>query len=105
MAKLADEIAKQSALVDEKLNHADLSLQQARTVADLAYVVAVQCNALSSLVARLEGLDRSGERSAPLDRVQRKFYRGRGPLAVHRGCRTTIGRHRIRQASLEQAFL
>jgi hypothetical protein len=58
MGKLADEIAKQSALVDEKLNRADLSLQQARTVAELAYVVAVQCHALDLLVARLEGLEK-----------------------------------------------
>lgn len=58
MGKLADEIAKQSALVDEKLNHADLSLQQARTVAELAYAVSVQCHALDSLVARLEELEK-----------------------------------------------
>jgi polyhydroxyalkanoate synthesis regulator phasin len=58
MGKLADEIAKQSALVDEKLNRADLSLQQARTVAELAYVVAVQCQALDLLVARLEALEK-----------------------------------------------
>jgi hypothetical protein len=58
MGKLADEIAKQSALVDEKLNHADLSLQQARTVAELAYAVSVQCQALDSLVARLEELEK-----------------------------------------------
>jgi uncharacterized coiled-coil protein SlyX len=58
MGKLADEIAKQSALVDQKLNHADLSLQQARTVAEIAYVVAVQCQALDLLVARLEGLEK-----------------------------------------------
>ena len=60
MGKIADKankIAKQSTLLDEKLNHADLSLQQARTVADIAYVVAVQCHALNSLVARLEGLE------------------------------------------------
>ena len=58
MGKLADEIAKQSALVDEKLNRSDLSLQQARTVAELAYVVAVQCQALDLLVARLEALEK-----------------------------------------------
>jgi uncharacterized coiled-coil protein SlyX len=58
MGKLADEIAKQSALVDEKLNRADLSLQQARIVAELAYVVAVQCQALDLLVARLEALEK-----------------------------------------------
>ena len=58
MGKLADEIAMQSALVDEKLNRADLSLQQARTVAELAYVVAVQCHAMDLLVARLEGLEK-----------------------------------------------
>jgi polyhydroxyalkanoate synthesis regulator phasin len=58
MGKLADEIAKQSALVDEKLNRADLSLQQARTIAELAYVVAVQCQALDLLVARLEALEK-----------------------------------------------
>lgn len=58
MEKLADEIAEQSALVDEKLNLADLSLQQARTVAELVYVVAVQCHALDSLGTRLEGLEK-----------------------------------------------
>lgn len=58
MGKLADEIAKQSALADDKLNRADLSLQQARTVAELAYVVAVQCQALDLLVARLEDLEK-----------------------------------------------
>jgi uncharacterized coiled-coil protein SlyX len=58
MGKLADEIAKQSALVDEKLNRADLSLQQARIVAELAYVVTVQCQALDLLVARLEALEK-----------------------------------------------
>jgi polyhydroxyalkanoate synthesis regulator phasin len=58
MGKLADEIAKQSALVDEKLNRADLSLQQARTIAELAYVVAVQCQALDLLIARLEALEK-----------------------------------------------
>jgi uncharacterized coiled-coil protein SlyX len=58
MGKLADEIAKQSALVDEKLNRADLSLQQARIVAEIAYVVAVQCHAMDLLVARLEGLEK-----------------------------------------------
>jgi uncharacterized coiled-coil protein SlyX len=45
-------------LVDEKLNRADLSLQQARTIAELAYVVAVQCQALDLLVARLEALEK-----------------------------------------------
>jgi uncharacterized coiled-coil protein SlyX len=58
MGKLADEIATQSALVDEKLNRADLSLQQARIVAELAHVAAVQCLALDLLVARLEGLEK-----------------------------------------------
>jgi uncharacterized coiled-coil protein SlyX len=58
MGKLADEIAKQSALVDEKLNRADLSVQQARIVAELSYAVAVQCQALDLLVARLEGLEK-----------------------------------------------
>ena len=71
MGILADEIAKQSALVDEKLNHADLSLQQARTVADLAYVVAVQCNALNSLVARLEGLEKKVKKLQKADKAQK----------------------------------
>jgi uncharacterized coiled-coil protein SlyX len=57
MGKLDDEIAKQS-LVDENLSRADLSLQQARTVADLSYVVTVQCQAMDLLVARLEGLEK-----------------------------------------------
>jgi polyhydroxyalkanoate synthesis regulator phasin len=58
MAKLIDEIAKQSALVDEKLDHADLSLQQARIVAELAYMAAVQCQAIDTLVARIEALEK-----------------------------------------------
>jgi hypothetical protein len=71
MAKLADEIAKQSALVDEKLNHADLSLQQARIVAELAYVAAVQCHALDSLVARLEGLEKKVKKLQKADKAQK----------------------------------
>jgi hypothetical protein len=69
MGILADEIAKQSALVDEKLNHADLSLQQARIVAELAYVAAVQCHALDSLVARLEGLEKKVKKLQKADKA------------------------------------
>jgi len=71
MEKLADEIAKQSALVDEKLNHADLSLQQARIVAELAYVAAVQCHALDSLGARLEGLEKKVKKLQKADKAQK----------------------------------
>lgn len=56
MAKLADEIAK-SALVDE-LNRVELALQQARVVAELSHAVAVQCEALDLLVARVEGFEK-----------------------------------------------
>jgi uncharacterized coiled-coil protein SlyX len=58
MGKLADELAKQTALVDDRLNRADLSLQQARTVVELSNAVAVQCQAFDLLVARLEGLEK-----------------------------------------------
>ena len=53
----------QAELVDQKLNHADLSLQQARTVAELAYAVSVQCRALEALVARLEQLEKKVKKS------------------------------------------
>jgi hypothetical protein len=71
MGKLADEIAKQSTLVDEKLDHADLSLQQARIVAELAYVAAVQCHALDSLVGRLEGLEKKVKKLQKADEAQK----------------------------------
>jgi hypothetical protein len=71
MGKLPDEIAMQSALVDEKLNHADLSLQQARIVAELAYVAAVQCHALDSLVARLERLEKKVKKLQKADKAQK----------------------------------
>jgi len=72
MGKLVDEIAKQSVLVDEKLNHADLALQQARIVAELAYVAAVQCRALDSLVARLEGLEKKVKKLQKADERQKQ---------------------------------
>jgi polyhydroxyalkanoate synthesis regulator phasin len=58
MAKLIDEIARQSALTDEKLDHADLCVQQARIVAELAYMAAVQCQTVDTLVARIEALEK-----------------------------------------------
>ena len=58
MGKPAEEIATHSALVDEKLNRADLSLQQARIVAELTHVTAVQCLAWYLLIARLERLEK-----------------------------------------------
>jgi hypothetical protein len=58
MATSRDEIARESALVDEKFNQAELSLQHARTVADLSYVVAVQCHAMDLIVAKLQELEK-----------------------------------------------
>ena len=71
MGRLADEIAKQS-LVDENLSRADLSLQQARTVADLTYVVAVQCQAMDLLVARLEGLEKKVKKLQKADEPRKQ---------------------------------
>ena len=51
-------MARESALTDEKFNNAELSLQHARTVADLSYVVAVQCHAMDLVVAKLEALEK-----------------------------------------------
>lgn len=71
MAKLTDEIAKQSALVDEKLDHADLSVQQARIVAELAYMAAVQCQAIDTLVARIETLEKKVKKLQKSDDPQK----------------------------------